>query len=134
MKQEKEYIAQVANCKDCMWFARCKKDGICRICEDFTPTGDDTYCENLEMYLKKHVVPARTKRMTLSGSNYKYMGMRQETTLNQYYCEFINDAIRELKKGHTAYVFKISQIADIMSFLPDIHIDAFKDGIFYLNL
>ena len=129
-------LNNITNCKECFWYTRCKQYGenINRGCNDFDPLDVDTYCANIESYLKEHVSPTSEKRMSLRASAHKELGVRDESSLASYYCEFINDSVHEIKKGHITYVFKISQIADIMKFLPNVHITDFKDGIYYLTM
>lgn len=134
MEKDVKLLSKVENCKDCYWYTRCKKYGEIKVCEDFDPLDTDTYCANIESYLKEHTSPTFEKRMSLRASAHKELGIRDEGSLASYYCEFINDSVHELKKGHITYVFKISQIADIMKFLSDVHIAEFKDRIYYLTM
>ena len=39
------------------------------------------------------------------------------TTLDTYYVNFINDCISELRKGKMVYVFKLSQLWEILRFV-----------------
>ena len=133
MEKDIKLLNKIESCKDCYWNSRCKKYGENKVCEDFDPLDTDTYCANIESYLKEHISPTSEKRMSLRASEHKELGVRCETSLNEYYYSMINDTIHELKEGHTAYVFTIEQIADVMRFLSDIHID-FNDGIYYLTL
>jgi hypothetical protein len=133
MRKSIKMLSNFENCKDCYWNSRCKKYGTDKVCEDFDPLDTDTYCANIESYLKEHVSPTSEKRMSLRASEHKELGVRCETSLNEYYCSMINDTVHELKEGHTAYVFSIEQIADVMRFLSDIHIN-FNDGVYYLTL
>lgn len=49
-------------------------------------------------------------------------------TSYQNYCAFINDCLKELRKGKTAYCFFIYQIEDIYRFLPDINVTYLEDA------
>ena len=42
------------------------------------------------------------------------------TTLDTYYVNFINDCISELRKGKMVYVFKLSQLWDILRFVDGV--------------
>ena len=42
------------------------------------------------------------------------------TTLDTYYVNFINDCISELRKGKTVYVFKLSQLWEILRFVDGV--------------
>ena len=133
MKKDINLLRQVENCKDCFWDTRCAKYGEHKICSSFDPLDSDTYCANLESYLKEHVSPTSEKRMSLKASTHKELGIRFDGSLADYNCGFVNDTVHELKKGHIAYVFRADQVADVMKFVPDVHIEDFKDGIYYLT-
>ena len=46
----------------------------------------------------------------------------------QRYCSFINDSLKELKKGNVAYCFFIYQIEDLYKFFPDIQVRYYEDA------
>lgn len=45
----------------------------------------------------------------------------------QTYCAFINDCLKELRKGNTVYCFYIYQIEDLYRFIPDINVIYLED-------
>ena len=51
------------------------------------------------------------------------------TTLDTYYVNFINDCISELRNGKTVYVFKLSQLCEILRFVDGIKAVYQGDGI-----
>ena len=51
------------------------------------------------------------------------------TPLDSYYVGFINDCISELQKGKMVYVFKLSQLCDILRFVDGITAVYQDDGI-----
>lgn len=55
------------------------------------------------------------------------------TTLDDYYVNFINDCIGELRKGKTVYIFKLSQLWEIIRFYSDITATYVGDGIIGLT-
>ena len=46
----------------------------------------------------------------------------------QLYCSFINDSLKELRSGRTAYCFFIYQIEDLYKFFPDIQVKYHQDA------
>ena len=130
-------LNNITNCKECFWYTRCKQYGenINKVCNDFDPLDVDTYCANIESYLKEHNKPSNKHRMTIRAIKDTTHGITYDCdSLNNYYVQMINDDIKVLKSGGTAYVFKISQIKDLMRYLPDLHIETFDEGIYYLSL
>ena len=55
------------------------------------------------------------------------------TTLDSYYTNFINDNISELRKGETVYVFKLSQLWEILRFVDRVTAVYQGDGIIGLT-
>lgn len=54
-------------------------------------------------------------------------------SLDSYYVRFINDALRLIRKGRTAYLFRLVQVRDVLKFEPTAHF-AVHDGIISVNL
>ena len=55
------------------------------------------------------------------------------TTLDTYYVNFINDCISELRKGKMVYVFKLSQLWEILKFVDRVKAVYQGDGIIGLT-
>ena len=55
------------------------------------------------------------------------------TTLDTYYVNFINDCISELRNGKMVYVFKLSQLWEILRFVDGVQAVYQGDGIIGLT-
>ena len=85
---------------------------------------DRTICSVTELSLalrtiadKIIIIPANGKYLKRTSQNVRG-GKGQDTTLDYYYVQLINDTLREIRKGRTGYVFNARQIADIKAFEP----------------
>ena len=85
---------------------------------------DRTICSVTELSLalrtiadKIIIIPANGKYLKRTTQNVRG-GKGQDTTLDYYYVQLINDTLREIRKGRTGYVFNARQIADIKAFEP----------------
>ena len=59
----------------------------------------------------------------------KYNKLKRVTTLDTYYVNFINDCISELRNGKMVYVFKLSQLWEILRFVDGVTAVYQDDGI-----
>lgn len=130
--ENSKVLNQVTHCKNCYWRNDCWKQ---QICESFKPIDTDKYCEDVYTYLKKNIKPTgdiKLQRHVYQMSNW---GTYKDTdTLDQYYVSMINDNLKEIRKGHTAYCFNIEQVIEMYKLEPDLHIKQFNDGIYYISL
>lgn len=85
---------------------------------------DRTICSVTELSLalrtiadKIIIVPANGKYLKRTSQDVRG-GKGQDTTLDYYYVQLINDTLREIRKGRTGYIFNARQIADIKAFEP----------------
>lgn len=67
-------------------------------------------------------------------TNYSRYGITtKETSLGEYYTELINDTLREIRKGRTAYLFRLVQVRDVLLYEPRARF-AVRDGIISVNI
>lgn len=66
--------------------------------------------------------------------NYSRYGVTtKEKSLGEYYTELINDTLRQIRKGKTAYLFRLVQVRDVLLYEPRARF-AVYDGIISVNL
>lgn len=54
----------------------------------------------------------------------------RHTTLDEYYVEFINDTLKLIRCGETAYIFSLEQVREILHFEPSTKF-VLQEGIYY---
>ena len=66
------------------------------------------------------------------NTNYTYHGKTQY----QYYCDFINNTLKEIRNGETSYCFYVYQIAELLKYEHErlCSIWSEEDRCFYISL
>lgn len=116
------------NCQFCMYADRCDRE--CN-CEYVTPSNDAEFGEAIVRYLRK-LVP-------YSGEPFMRKGRRASDAYDdgisptyQYYCGMINDCLRTIRHGGTAYLYYPDQIKDVLRHEEEIHV-TWHDGVYYIT-
>ena len=89
------------------------------MCSKFIPDNMDSFLNDVIQYFSDHVDKSADKKLKRVCT---YQGATNDkiTPLDSYYVGFINDCISELRKGKMVYIFKLSQIWDILRFVDGI--------------
>ena len=98
------------------------------MCSKFIPDNMDNFLNDTIQYFSNHVDKSTDKKLKRVCT---YQGATNDkiTPLDSYYVGFINDCISELRKGKIVYVFKLSQLCDILRFVDGITAVYQDDGI-----
>ena len=98
------------------------------MCSKFIPDNMDNFLNDVIQYFSDHVDKSTDKKLKRVCT---YQGATNDkiTPLDSYYVGFINDCISELQKGKMVYVFKLSQLWEILKFVDGITAVYQDDGI-----
>ena len=98
------------------------------MCSKFIPDNMDIFLNDTIQYFSNHFDKSTDKKLKRVCT---YQGATNDkiTPLDSYYVGFINDCISELRKGKMVYVFKLSQLCDILRFVDGITAVYQGDGI-----
>ena len=98
------------------------------LCKKFIPDNMDSFLNNIITYFEMNMTKSKNKKLN-RVCTYNRATNDKVTTLDTYYVNFINDCISELRKGKMVYVFKLSQLCDILRFVDGIKAVYQGDGI-----
>lgn len=122
-------------CGECIHREACQsgyKDIYDPRCGNFIPDNIDAFLNRMINYMSMNI--PKTSNKYLKRINVKQrVSSDNITPLDSYYVDFINDSIKLLREGKTAYVFKLYHIKDIIPFVPDLTAK-YNDGIFELKI
>lgn len=98
------------------------------MCSKFIPDNMDNFLNDVIQYFSDHVDKSTDKKLKRVCT---YQGATNDkiTPLDSYYVDFINDCISELQKGKMVYVFKLSQLWEILKFVDRVKAVYQGDGI-----
>lgn len=98
------------------------------MCSKFIPDNMDNFLNDVIQYFSEHVDKSTDKKLKRVCT---YQGATNDkiTPLDSYYVGFINDCISELQKGKMVYVFKLSQLWEILKFVDRVKAVYQGDGI-----
>ena len=101
-------------------------------CMKFVPDNMDDFLNDTITYFEMNTPKSKCNKLQRICT---YNGATNDkvTTLDTYYVNFINDCISELRKGKTVYVFKLSQLWEILRFVDGIKAVYQGDGIIGLT-
>lgn len=54
-------------------------------------------------------------------------GVDDGLSLDAYYVQLINDTLRQIRKGHEAYIFSLDHVKDILRFEPNAQFEVLSD-------
>lgn len=102
-------------------------------CFDFYPINMSTYIDEVVADLRENTIPAKTEYLPkmLTVTNSQFYDDKIEP-LYSYYVGMINDSLKLIRKGKSAYVFSFTHIKEILRFEPDIKV-AYINGSFELR-
>ena len=87
--------------------------------ERFNPDNMDNFLNDTITYFEMNMPKSKNKKLK-RVCTYNRATNDKVTTLDTYYVNFINDCISELRKGKMIYVFKLSQLWDILRFVDGV--------------
>ena len=89
------------------------------LCKKFVPNNMDNFLNDTITYFQINMPKSKDRKMRRICT---YQGAFNDhiTTLDTYYVNFINDCISELRKGKTVYVFKLSQLWEVLRFVDGV--------------
>ena len=101
-------------------------------CMKFVPDNMDDFLNDTITYFELNMTKSKYNKLQRVCT---YNGATNDkiTTLDTYYVNFINDCISELRKGKTVYVFKLSQLWEILIFVNGVKAVYQGDGIIGLT-
>ena len=97
-------------------------------CMEFIPDNMDDFLNNTISYFEMNTPKSKCNKLQRICT---YNGATNDkvTTLDTYYVNFINDCISELRNGKMVYVFKLSQLWDVLRFVDRVKAMYQGDGI-----
>ena len=98
------------------------------MCSKFIPDNMDSFLNNIITYFEMNMTKSKNKKLN-RVCTYNRATNDKVTTLDTYYVNFINDCISELQKGKMVYVFKLSQLWEILKFVDRVKAVYQGDGI-----
>ena len=102
------------------------------LCKKFVPNNMDNFLNDTITYFELNMTKSKLNKLK-RVCTYNRATNDKITTLDTYYVNFINDCISELRNGKTVYVFKLSQLWDILRFVDGIKAVYQGDGIIGLT-
>ena len=102
------------------------------LCKKFVPNNMDNFLNDTITYFELNMTKSKLNKLK-RVCTYNRATNDKITTLDTYYVNFINDCISELRNGKTVYVFKLSQLWDILRFVDGSKAVYQGDGIIGLT-
>lgn len=102
------------------------------LCKKFVPNNMDNFLNDIITYFEINMPKSKNKKLKRVCT---YQGATNDkvTTLDTYYVNFINDCISELRNGKMVYVFKLSQLWEILKFVDKVKAVYQGDGVIGLT-
>ena len=97
-------------------------------CMEFVPNNMDNFLNDTISYFELNMTKSKYDKLK-RVCTYSKATNDKVTTLDTYYVNFINDCISELRNGKMVYVFKLSQLWEILRFVDGIKAVYQGDGI-----
>ncbi len=105
------------DCSQCV--NKCKRYFTCI---EFLPGDMWGFMENMVDTLKETVVPSKEKKLRRRPVKSKIPYDDKLPPVDYYFVLFINNTLSEIRNGHTAYIFSLEQLREIMRFEPDVRV------------
>jgi hypothetical protein len=124
-----EILRDIVKCTDCYWGRSCSEENICN---QFAYLQEEDFENKVLPALRERIRPSedrKLKRHSVRSNDVSYDG----DSLDSYYVGMINDTLSEIRDGHTAYIFNLEQVCDVLRFEPDADF-TLHDGTYYVNL
>ena len=96
--------------------------------ERFNPDNMDSFLNDTITYFEMNMPKSKYNKLQ-RVCTYNKATNDKVTTLDTYYVNFINDCISELRNGKMVYVFKLSQLWEILRFVDRVKAVYQGDGI-----
>ena len=97
-------------------------------CMKFVPDNMDDFLNDTITYFEMNMTKSKYDKLK-RVCTYSRATNDKVTTLDTYYVNFINDCISGLRKGKMMYVFKLSQLWEILKFVDKVKAVYQGDGI-----
>ena len=97
-------------------------------CMKFVPNNMDDFLNDTITYFESNMTKSKYNKLKRTCT-YSKATNDKVTTLDTYYVNFINDCISGLRKGKMMYVFKLSQLWEILRFVDGVKAVYQGDGI-----
>lgn len=97
-------------------------------CMKFVPDNMDDFLNDTITYFESNITKSKYNKLR-RVCTYSKATNDKVTTLDTYYVNFINDCISELRNGKTVYVFKLSQLWEILPYVDGVKAVYQGDGI-----
>ena len=94
----------------------------------FVPDNMDDFLNDTITYFEMNMTKSKYDKLK-RVCTYSKATNDKVTTLDTYYVNFINDCISELRNGKMVYVFKLSQLWEILRFVDGVKAVYQGDGI-----
>ena len=101
-------------------------------CMKFVPDNMDDFLNDTITYFEMNMTKSKYNKLQRICT-YNKATNDKVTTLDTYYVNFINDCISELRNGKMTYVFKLSQLWEILRFVDGVKSVYQGDGIIGLT-
>lgn len=106
------------NCENCLWTDSCNGD-----CSEIHFVSDE-YFENVVLPKLREENEVRTERWMEEDED--------DLSEEYYYSTGLNQSLRDIRSGETAFLYNLQEVKDVLSFEPYINI-VLNDGIYYAN-
>ena len=136
-------LNEIFKCDECQYIHYCYKYGKCgRICTGFDPIiSNEEISERINDYLQDNIGnfiekynPDNLHLMANKCGQKKYASINtKEDSLYQYHVRYINDIIKEIRKGNTDYVYDTNKLCIIIAYEPRMRVTSFIDGCYYIQ-
>ena len=94
----------------------------------FVPDNMDDFLNDTITYFEMNMTKSKYDKLK-RVCTYSRATNDKVTTLDTYYVNFINDCISELRNGKMVYVFKLSQLWEVLRFVDRVKAVYQGDGI-----
>lgn len=78
---------------------------------------------------QNHILPELRLKATPYQDGRKFM--RKSKAYGVGFSDIVNDALRQIYKGHKSYVLTQDQVVEILKFVPDVNV-SYSDGIYFV--
>lgn len=102
-------------------------------CMKFVPNNMDRFLNDTITYFEMNMVKSKDEKLKRVCKSYQGVFNDRIKPLDNYYVDFINDNISELRNGNMVYVFKLHQLWEILRFVNGVTAVYQGDGIIGLT-
>ena len=102
-------------------------------CMKFVPDNMDDFLNDTITYFEMNMTKSKDEKLKRVCKAYQGVFNDRIKPLDNYYVDFINDNISELRNGNMVYVFKLHQLWEILRFVDGVKAEYQGDGIIGLT-